>query len=71
MCNLSIFRLVRGKFPESFAQAQTVDTRPLFPPNTWPGYEANSVQSMHEINLSSDHGLQYYVADDAVLKVSL
>ena len=40
-CNLSVFGLVRGKFPESFAHAQTVDTRPLFPPNTWPGYEAN------------------------------
>jgi len=40
MCNLSIFGLVRGKFPESFAHAQTVTTRPLFPPNTWPGYEA-------------------------------
>ena len=23
-----------------FAHAQTVDTRPLFPPTTWPGYEA-------------------------------
>ena len=32
MCNLSVFRLVRGKFPELFAHAQTVDTRPLFPP---------------------------------------
>ena len=41
MCNLSVFGLVRGKFPESFAHAQTVDTRPLFPPNTWPGYEAS------------------------------
>ena len=43
-CNLSVFGLVRGKFPESFAHAQTVDTRPLFPPNTsmWPGYEASS-----------------------------
>ena len=29
MCNLSVFRLVRGKFPELFAHAQTVDTRPL------------------------------------------
>ena len=25
-----------------FAHAQTVDTGPLFPPPTWPGYEANS-----------------------------
>ena len=24
-----------------FVHAQTVDTRPLFPPPTWPGYEAN------------------------------
>ena len=31
MCNLSVFGLVRGKFPESFAHAQTVDTRPFFP----------------------------------------
>ena len=23
-----------------FAHVQTVDTRPLFPPPTWPGYEA-------------------------------
>ena len=23
-----------------FTNAQTVDTRPLFPPPTWPGYEA-------------------------------
>ena len=40
MCNLSVFGLVRGKFPESFAHAQAVDIRPLFPPTTWPGYEA-------------------------------
>ena len=25
-----------------FVHAQTVDTRPLFPPTTWPGYEANT-----------------------------
>ena len=25
-----------------FVHAQTVDTKPLFPPPTWPGYEANS-----------------------------
>ena len=25
-----------------FAHAQTLDTRPLFPPPTWPGYEASS-----------------------------
>ena len=25
-----------------FAHAQTVDTRPLFPPSTWLGYEATS-----------------------------
>ena len=25
-----------------FAHAQTVDTRPLFPPPTWPGYEART-----------------------------
>ena len=47
MCNLSVFGLVRGKFPESFAHAQTVDTRPLFPPNTWPGYEARSILAAH------------------------
>ena len=29
MCNLSVFRLVRGKFPESFTHAQAVDTRPV------------------------------------------
>ena len=40
-CNLSIIGLVRKRFPESFAHAQTVDTRPLFSPPTWPGYEAN------------------------------
>ena len=27
-----------------FAHAQTVDTRPLFPPSTWPGYEAKAHQ---------------------------
>ena len=43
--NLSVFGLVRGKFPESFAHAQTVDTRPLFPPNTWPGYEATTLHA--------------------------
>ena len=26
-----------------FAHAQTVDTRPLFPPPTWPGYEARDM----------------------------
>ena len=40
MCNLYIIRLVHQRFPESVAHAQTVDTRPLFPPPTWPGYEA-------------------------------
>ena len=45
MCNLSVFGLVRGKFPESFAHAQAVDTRPLFSPNTWPGYEATLLYS--------------------------
>ena len=40
MCTLSIIGLVRGRFPESFVHAQTVDTRPLFHPPTWPGYEA-------------------------------
>ena len=29
-----------------FAHAQTVDTRPLFPPPTWPGYEANFLLAM-------------------------
>ena len=42
MCNLSVFGLVRRKFPKSFAHVQTVDTRLLFPPTTWPGYEANT-----------------------------
>ena len=28
-----------------FAHAQTVDTRPLFPPTTWPGYEAIVLQA--------------------------
>ena len=40
-CNLPIIGLVRKGFPESLAHAQTVDTRPLFPPPTWPGYEAS------------------------------
>ena len=40
-CNLSIIGLVRKRFPESLAHAQTVDTRPLFPPPMWPGYEAS------------------------------
>ena len=40
MCNLSVFGLVRGKFPELFAHAQTVDTRPLFPPTMRPGHKA-------------------------------
>ena len=43
-CNLSIIGLVRGRFLESFAHAQTVDTRPRFPLPTWPGYEANHMQ---------------------------
>ena len=43
-CNLSIIGLVRKRFPESFAHAQTVDTRPLFPPPTWPGYEVSRYQ---------------------------
>jgi len=38
MCNLSVFGFVHGKL---FAHARTVDTRPLFPPTTWPGYEAS------------------------------
>ena len=41
-CNLSIIGLVRGRFPELFAHAQTVDTRPLFPPPKWPGNEART-----------------------------
>ena len=36
-CNLSIIWLVRERFPESFVHVQTVDTRPPFPPPTWPG----------------------------------
>ena len=46
MCNLSIIRLAREKFPESFAHAQTVDTKPLFPP-MWPGYEASHELAPH------------------------
>ena len=53
MCNLSVFGLVRGKFPESFAHAQTVDTRPLFPPNTWPGYEATRQVTLMSLKLIS------------------
>ena len=30
-----------------FAHAQTVDTGPLFPPTTWPGYEANLVLTVN------------------------
>ena len=45
--NLSIIGLVRKRFPESFAHAQTVDTGPLFPPPTWPGYEATA---QHEVD---------------------
>ena len=41
-CNLSIIGLVRKRFPESLAHVQTVDTRPIFPPPTWPGYEAST-----------------------------
>ena len=40
-CNLYIIGLVRQRCPESDAHAQTMDTRPLFPPPTWPGYEAS------------------------------
>ena len=46
MCNLSIIGLLCDKFPESFAHAQTVDTRPLFPPPTWPGYGLNVIIPM-------------------------
>ena len=45
-CNLSIIGLVRKGFPESLAHAQTVDTRSLFPPPTWPGYEARLESTM-------------------------
>ena len=44
-CNLSIIGLVRKGFPESLAHAQTVDTRPLSSPPTWPGYEARLAQA--------------------------
>ena len=30
-----------------FAHEQTVDIRPLFPPPTWPGYEASSQQELN------------------------
>ena len=52
MCNLSIIGLVRKKFPESFAHAQTVDTRLLFPPPTWPGYEAIELLALNGITLA-------------------
>ena len=32
-----------------FAHAQTVDTRPLFPPPMWPGYEATSVLQILDV----------------------
>ena len=35
-------------FPESFTHAQIVDTRPLFPPPMWPGYEASMCMKMEE-----------------------
>ena len=59
MCNLSVFGLVRGKFPESFAHVQTVDIRPLFPPTTWPGYEAKCwlVIYLREIAVGSHHAI--------------
>ena len=40
-----------------FAHAQTVDTRPLFPPPTWPGYEANDEDGPLQISLL-DHILK-------------
>ena len=43
MCNLSVFELVHKKFLELFVNVQTVDTRPLFPLTTWPGYKASVV----------------------------
>ena len=45
-CNLSIIGLVRKRCPESLAHAQAVDTRPLFPPPTWPGYEATHMPAI-------------------------
>ena len=36
-----------------FAHAQTVDTTPLFPPPTWPGYEATSSQSLELVHVRS------------------
>ena len=51
MCNWSVFGLVRGKFLESFAHAQTVDTRPLFPLTTWPGYE--DISALHHCPVNS------------------
>ena len=37
-----------------FAHAQTVNTRPLFPPPTWPWYEANaSVKTVRRVTFVS------------------
>ena len=48
-CNLSIIGLVRRRFPESFTHALTLDTRPLVPPPTRPGYEARTVPTDHYV----------------------
>ena len=32
-----------------FTHAQTVDTRPLLPPPTWPGYEANKGYKYYDL----------------------
>ena len=46
MCNLYIIGLICRRFLESVAHAQTVDTRPIFPPLAWPGYEANCMPTL-------------------------
>ena len=46
-----------------FAHAQTVDTRPLFPPTTWPGYEATS-------HRAADQETSHCAADPPVMETS-
>ena len=49
-CNLYIIGLVRQRFLESVAHAQTVDTRPIFPSPMWPGYEASTERKPNNKN---------------------
>ena len=56
MCNLCIIGLVLQRFPELVAHAQTVDTRPLFPPPTWPGYEARQAHVTRLFDIYAHEG---------------